>query len=169
MQIRRAVPGDFLAIAALDREAWKRGDNAEFIPDGEHAWRIWIEHAVVFCAEDASRILGAVLAFPATNGSYCLHKVFVDEECRGEGIGSQLFDELLQRMDELEVAVFLTVSPANDAAIALYEKWGFTERTFVKGYYRESEDRFVLTRRWSHETAASRDRSLRPGESDQGA
>ena len=146
MKIRKAVPGDFLAIAALDREAWKDGTNSEFIPDGEHAWRIWIEHGIVFCAETAAQVVGAVLVFPATNGTYCLHKVFVDEEFRTQGIGSKLFDRVLNELDQLQVPVWLTVSPENEAAIALYEKWGFTDRTFVKGYYRENEDRHVLTR-----------------------
>ena len=146
MQIRRAQPADFLAVAALDREAWKQGENAEFIPDGEHAWRIWIEHAVVFCAESRGRVVGAVVAFPCTSGSYCLHKVFVEAGLRGRGIGSRLFDQLLEEIDAMGLPVFLTVSPGNDAALALYEKWGFTERRFVAGYYRPSEDRFVLTR-----------------------
>ena len=146
MKIRKAVPGYFLAIAALDREAWKDGTNAEFIPDGEHAWRIWIEHGIVFCAETAAQVVGAVLVFPAPNGTYCLHKVFVDEEFRAQGIGSKLFDRVLNELDQLQVPVWLTVSPEKAAAIALYEKWGFTDRTFVKGYYRENEDRYVLTR-----------------------
>ena len=146
MEFRRALTGDFLAIAALDREAWKQGAAAEFIPDGEHAWRIWIEHAEVFCAEIDGGVVGAVVAFPCKNGSYCLHKVFVDVTCRAQGIGSQLFDQLLEEIDKKKVPVFLTVSPNNEAAIALYEMGGFTERKFVKGYYRESEDRYVLTR-----------------------
>ena len=58
----------------------------------------------------------------------------------------KLFDRVLNELDQLQVPVWLTVSPENEAAIALYEKWGFTDRTFVKGYYRENEDRYLLTR-----------------------
>jgi len=146
MEIRRAVPIDFLAVAALDREAWKQSEDAEFIPDGEHVWRLWTEHALVFCAEVDSEIVGAVVAFPCTGGAYCLHKVFVEVGRRNEGIGSRLFECLLEAIDKRRVPVFLTVSPGNPAASALYEKWGFTEREFFKGFYRETEDRFVLTR-----------------------
>ena len=39
MEITRAKAGEFLEIAALDREAWKQNRNSEFIPDGEHVWR----------------------------------------------------------------------------------------------------------------------------------
>jgi ribosomal protein S18 acetylase RimI-like enzyme len=148
MQIRRTVPTDFLAIAALDREAWKEGENAEFIPDGEHIWRLWTEHAIMFCAEVDVQIVGAIVAFPCLDGRYCLHKVFVKRDFRDKGIGSQLFEVLLQEIDEKGVSVFLTVSPGNEAAIALYEKWGFDRRELVKGYYREVEDRYVLSRVW---------------------
>lgn len=146
MEYRRAKPADFLNIAALDRQAWKSNRHPEFIPDGEHVWRIWCEYALVYCAEAAGEIAGAVLAFPCSGGMYCLHKVFVSDAHRGQGIGSRLFDVLLAEIDRLGVAVFLTVDPVNEPAIRLYEKWGFTERRFVAGFYREQEDRFVLTR-----------------------
>jgi hypothetical protein len=32
----KASVSDFLAIASLEREAWKLNNNPEFIPDGEH-------------------------------------------------------------------------------------------------------------------------------------
>ena len=147
MQIRRAAPSDFLAIAALDREAWKESDNSEFIPDGEHIWRLWMEHAIVFCAEVDAQIVGAILAFPCMNGLYCIHKVFVQKNFRGQGIGSQMFEVLLEDIDEQNLSTFLTVAPDNEAAIALYEKWGFTERRFVEGYYRPVENRYVLSRK----------------------
>ena len=44
---------------------------------------------------------------------------------------------------------FLAVAaldPANQAALNLYQRWGFTHRRFVPGYYRDNEDRYVLTR-----------------------
>ena len=143
MKIRRAVPEDFFQLAALDREVW---EDFEFIPDGEHVWRLWTEHGIVSCAEVDSGIVGAVLAFPCANGSYCVHKVFVEESFRGEGLGSRLFELLLKDLDKQNLASFLTVDPANEAAVALYEKWGFTERKFVKGYYRPEEDRYILSR-----------------------
>ena len=148
MRIERARTEDFLEIARLDREAWAQNRNSEYIPDGEHAWRLWTEHALVFCAWENDALIGAVLAFPTTtDGLYCLHKVFVDHACRGKGLGSELFDVVLAECDARGVDCFLTVDPVNEGAISLYEKWGFVERKFVEGYYRKEEDRFVLTRR----------------------
>ena len=166
MIIRRATPSDFLSIAALDREAWRDNRHAEFIPDGEHVWRVWCEHTLVFCACEpensaasraprksgpppTSSVVGAVLAFPCLNGQYCLHKIFVAREHRGRGLGSRLIEALITGLDTMGVDVFLTVDPANDAAVGLYERWGFTERRVAAGYYREHEDRFILGRRHS--------------------
>lgn len=144
--IRRAETSDFLAVAALDREAWSENREATFIPDGEHAWRLWTEHGIVFVHEPGDRVLGASLAFPTLSGRFCLHKIFVDASCRGQGVGTLLMNKTLEEIDRLGVACFLTVDPENAAAIRLYESFGFTERQFVKGYYRPTEDRYVLTR-----------------------
>lgn len=148
VQITPAGPKDFLPIAALDREAWRENRQGEYIPDGEHVWRVWCEHALVFQARIGGELAGAVLAFPTcTNGLYCLHKAMVDGRFRGRGVGSKLFAVLLGQFDRLGVDAFLTVDPVNDRAIALYEKWGFAEKRLVEGYYRPEEDRYVMTRR----------------------
>jgi ribosomal-protein-alanine N-acetyltransferase len=144
--ILRATPEHFLRIAELDRQAWLDNRNPEFIPDGEHVWRIWVEHALVFVAVEADRVIGAVLAFPCLSGDYCLHKVFVHPSQRGKGLGSLLFEKLLGEVDSRGAGCFLTVDPINDAAIRLYAKWGFSDRQFVKGFYRANEDRLVLRR-----------------------
>ncbi|MEF2144570.1 MAG: GNAT family N-acetyltransferase [Desulfovibrionaceae bacterium] len=145
--VERARPEDFMDIAALDRVAWSRNRNAGFIPDGEHVWRIWAEHALTFTAREAGQLLGAIVAFPCLDGRYCVHKVIVDLDERGKGIGSRLFERLLAELDSIGADSFLTVDPENEAALALYAKWGYDERLFVPGYYRPEEDRYVLTRR----------------------
>ncbi len=153
IQYRKASPKDFLGIAKLDREAWKANQHSEFIPDGEHVWRHWVEHALVYCAEKDHGILGVILAFPCTTGEYCIHKVFVEKEYRGQQIASHLFEILLLEMDQLKADCFLTVDPLNETAIGLYDKWGFTGKHFVKGYYRDYEDRYILTRPYRRQTA----------------
>ena len=165
MMIKRAQERDFLVIAALDREAWKGNRAGEFIPDGEHAWRHWVEHALVFVAreaggegedaataastvpgEAATRVVGAALAFPCDSGAWCVHKLFVEPARRGVGIGGRLLAALLAELDRRKLSCFLTVDPENRAAIALYEARGFTDKRLVKGYYRANEDRYVMSR-----------------------
>ncbi len=144
--IRRARGTDFLAVADLDRRAWGANRHSEYVPDGEHVWRIWCEHGVTYVAVDADRIVGVALAFPCADGRYCMHKVFVAPTHRGHGLGTRLMERTLEELDTLRVSAFLTVDPVNDKALGLYERMGFTGRQFVAGYYRPHEDRFLLTR-----------------------
>lgn len=144
--IRPARPEDFLPIAAIDRTSWGSNRHAEFIPDGEHAWRIWCECALVGVSEERETIAGVVLAFPCRDGSYCLHKILVDPEHRGAGLGMALMRYVLDIADAEGLTLFLTVDPENRKAYELYRKSGFTDERLVRGYYREYEDRYVLTR-----------------------
>jgi len=148
MKIRKAKTDEFTAIAKLDRVAWRESFKGDFIPDGEHVWRIWVEYALTIVAVDnENKIIGVALAFPCNNGTYDVHKLMVDKAHRGEGIGTELMRVLLVEIDKLKVDSFLTVYPKNPPAIALYEKFGFTEKKFEKDFYGDEEDRFVLTRR----------------------
>ncbi len=147
VEIVKATARDFESIAALDRVGWRDNAHSEFVPDGEHTWRIWCEHALVWIARDTDgRVLGVILAFPCMSGEFCLHKVLVAGEARGLGLASRLFDALLMELDQLGVGCFLTVDPANTKAIGLYQKWGFREDALVMGFYRSNEDRWVMVR-----------------------
>jgi ribosomal protein S18 acetylase RimI-like enzyme len=147
LDFSRAQGRDFLGIAALDRHAWNDGRHPERIPDGEHVWRVWVAGAHVHVARDGARVVGAIVAFPTRQGTLFVHKVMVDEPYRGRGIGTTLFKMLLADVDaNVHAACFLTVDPAHDAAVKRYQRLGFTEREYVAGYYREDEDRCVLTR-----------------------
>ena len=71
LHIGPAQIADFLPIAELDRRAWKQNRTPGFIPDGEHVWRIWVEHALVFMARAKEHgIVGAIVAFPCISGKY---------------------------------------------------------------------------------------------------
>ena len=62
-------------------------------------------------------------------------------------MGTRLFELLLAHVDaHVRVDCSLTVDPARSAEVKRYERLGFTEKRFVGGYYREDEDRYVMTR-----------------------
>ncbi|VEN73381.1 conserved hypothetical protein [Candidatus Desulfarcum epimagneticum] len=138
---------DFLDIARLDRGAWAQSRHAEYVADGEHAWRLWVEHARVYVAKTGETVQGTIIAFPCDSGIWCVHKFFIAFEFRGTGVGSRLFDLMMAEMDAMNVTCFLTVDPVNESAIHIYERRGFLEKRFVPGYYRDVEDRWVMTRR----------------------
>ena len=146
VHIRQAQISDFLAIAQLDAVVWP---TTTVVADGEHTWRLWVEHALVLCAEQEQQIVGAVLAFSSMVDKrlFCLHKLFVRADRRHQQIGAQLLSAILQITDQQGVATFLTVDPNNHSALTLYQKLGYQEERFVKGFYQAHEDRYVLFRR----------------------
>jgi [ribosomal protein S18]-alanine N-acetyltransferase len=107
MIVRRATPDDLLDVAALDRSAWSRNAESEFIPDGEHAWRIWIEDSLVLVAEGDDMIIGCALAFAGLDGTICLHKIFVRDNQRGHGVGRELLAEVSRFCDTEKRTVWL--------------------------------------------------------------
>ena len=85
MKIRQAKTDEFTAIAKLDRVAWRDSFKGNFIPDGEHVWRIWVEYALTIVAVDnENKIIGVALAFPCNNKTYSVHKLMVDKAHRGK-------------------------------------------------------------------------------------
>ena len=145
--IERAQPADFLAIAALDRIAWSH-TSGTYIPDGEHAWRLWCEYATVLVARSGepsseSEIVGALLMFPTEDGRNFLHKIMVHPDRRGEGLGTLLMRQGLQLSSR---PVLLTVDPANEPAVQLYRNFGFEIAEHIEGYYRPHEHRYLMIR-----------------------
>jgi phosphinothricin acetyltransferase len=104
--IKKAVNSDFLQISALDRISWGKDEINQYIPDGEHAWRLWVEYALVFCCFENEKIVGVALAFPTTNNLFAVHKIFVDNNYRNNGYGSLLFEKLIKKMDILKKRQF---------------------------------------------------------------
>ncbi|MDB5391177.1 MAG: GCN5-related N-acetyltransferase [Planctomycetaceae bacterium] len=144
--VEAARTSDFLNIAALDRISWL-DSGSDFIPDGEHVWRVWCEHATVLVARtdqtlpESGDIAGALVMFPTQSGQQFLHKIMVHSNCRGQGLGTQLMHAGLQRAT---APVLLTVNPQNQAAVHVYEKLGYHVRELVQGYYRPHEHRYVM-------------------------
>ena len=76
-----------------------------------------------------------------------IDNVAVHPDCRRQGIADKLLDVFI-RFGQANLA-FLTleVRPSNTAAVALYEKNGFTEAGRRKNYYENPrEDALLLTR-----------------------
>ena len=147
--IESATDRAYLNVAALDRISWPTATDL-FLPDCEHIWRIWCDTVTLLVARrragseplsESGDIAGALVMFPTNTAELCLHKIMVHSQCRGGGIGS----ELMQAGLAIATApVFLTVDPANDAAVSLYQSFGFTTRRRVDGFYRPHEDRLIM-------------------------
>ena len=149
MHIQRAETRDFLEIAKLDRKAWAQNRNSEYIPDGRTRLAIVDRaRAGIFVPGSAKNWSVLCWHFPrGRTGCIVCTKYLWIIPIAAKALVSALFDAILAACDQSGVDCFLTVDPENESAISLYEKWGFSERNFVKGYYRAAEDRYVLTRR----------------------
>ncbi len=148
LRVDLAAQADFLEIARLDRSAWGAHGHGLRVPDGDHAWRIWVEYAIVVCSRWGNRIIGVAVAFPCTQGDlYCIHKIFVERERRGQGVGTRLMRRLLDELDVLGVDIILTVDPAHVAAVGFYRSFGFSIQGHFPDYYGTGEHRLLLLRK----------------------
>ncbi len=146
-QIRKARIGDFLDVARLDRNSWQENRDSDYIPDGEHIWRLWIEYSTVFVALIDNRIIGASVMFKSDEGClFLLHKIFIEKEFRDKKIGHLFFSKITEFLDQCQGDCLLTTDPVNARMIHLCEKFGFLEKTFEPSFYRENEDRYILRR-----------------------
>src|SRR5690606_1523883 len=134
IEIRPASIDEFLDIAALDRTAWGDNRESEFIPDGEHSWRLWVEYGTVIIARTDTGLAGVALAFPTNVPDlHYFHKLFVASDLRERRVGTGLVGGMCDAMDQLGAALRLTTDPVNIRMQRLCASFGFTEREFVAG------------------------------------
>jgi [ribosomal protein S18]-alanine N-acetyltransferase len=73
--------------------------------------------------------------------------VAVDPARRRQGIATAMLDELFARADRPGEQYTLEVRTSNDAAIALYERFGFESAGVRPGYYHDNkEDALIMWR-----------------------
>ena len=106
-------------------------------------------------AEDDGKIVGLItwLVHGLPKHGLCeLDRICLLTECRGKGIGKQLFEALIKEADEkygkngfkLRKLYLLTHADNKDAH-AFYEKVGFKHETTLKQHYYEDKDEFVYS------------------------
>lgn len=75
--------------------------------------------------------------------------VVVDKPYRGNGIGSRMLFELLEKGKQMGIQAFtLEVRKSNEAAVGLYEKAGFVTEGIRKNFYEKPvEDGLIMWKR----------------------
>jgi ribosomal-protein-alanine N-acetyltransferase len=142
-----ATTNIFLKGAELDRRAWGSGPGSEFVPDGEHAWRLWSEYSYVAVALSSDdEIAGVLLAFDTSTGEHFAHKLFVSEDLRKAGIGHLLLTHYCAYLDKKQLSSVFSTSPSNTAMLHLSSKFDFVRDSLIPNYYGPGKDR-VLRRR----------------------
>jgi RimJ/RimL family protein N-acetyltransferase len=150
-EIRRARPGDAAALVELaetvgsEPEGWLATDGSWRSVGEERRYLRTIArypHAAVFVAEEGGRIVGRLsLARDPNPASAHVADLglMVAASHRRRGIGRGLLEAAVQWARESGVRKLeLHVLPHNEAAIALYEGFGFRREGVRKGQYRRN-------------------------------
>ena len=143
--------GHIPQIVALEQACFSMPWTENMLEDA-----LFDPHASFIVAEDGEGgVLGYAGLHVVLDEGY-IDNVAVEEAARRHGMASALLD-VFCRFAEVNLA-FLTleVRASNQAAIALYEKYGFHQAGLRKGYYqRPREDAIIMTREFGNGTENS--------------
>ena len=135
-------------IAALERACFSH-------PWSEDALRaeLWNDSAVVVVAEgEDGTVLGYAGLQTVLDEGY-INNVAVDPRFRRQGVAGQLVEAFLRFGAARLAFLTLEVRASNAPAIALYEKYGFTQAGRRRDYYDDPrEDALLMTLRFDHGT-----------------
>lgn len=127
---------------------WSRQMLAEELDNACAAFLVALE-------EGTEKVVGYAGLLVMADEGY-ITNVAVFPEYRRQGIAGQLLEVFL-RFAQANALAFLTleVRPSNDAAIALYQGYGFEEKGRRKNYYDfPKEDALILTREFGEQEGA---------------
>ncbi len=143
--IRPAAREDLDALFALDQTCFRPG-----IAYSKTELRYFLFHprSISVVAEDGGSIAGfAIVEFLLEEGRRIGHVITIDVPAalRRTGVGRLLMDALLDSCRESEAAaVRLEVAVDNEAAIAFYQRLGFTQMGRMRGYYMGKLDALTM-------------------------
>ncbi len=138
--VRTATRQDLEAISALLSQTWHHTYDgiygAEKVSEISASWhapdtlaaRLDQLNAEFIVADDGSHLGGVAFAAmdPSEPKIAVLHQLYVHPECQGEGIGSDLLQEIAEAFHDA-TTLRLEVEPANEKAVAFYQARGFSK------------------------------------------
>jgi RimJ/RimL family protein N-acetyltransferase len=151
--VRRAKPGDAGALVALAEEVasepqgWLISDGAWRTPGEERRFLRALRRysdAAVFVAEVPDRIVGRLSLgrdpHPASRHVADLG-LMVAVTYRRRGVGNALLEQAVEWARQAGILnLELHVFPHNEAAIALYERFGFRREGYRRSHYRRGPE-----------------------------
>jgi ribosomal-protein-alanine N-acetyltransferase len=140
-EIRRLTYADLPQIIAIERRAFPTPWSlAMFVLE------LSKPSGICLVALDDERVVG-YLVCSRYDIVWHVMNVAVDPARRREGIATALLDHLFEMADKPGEQYTLEVRTSNDAAIALYERFGFRSAGVRPGYYHDNkEDALIMWR-----------------------
>lgn len=141
IRIRRMTAEDAAAAATIERACFSE-------PWSENAYRSTLanENSIYLIAETAEGETAGVCGLLDILGEGDISNVAVAEKFRRQKIAERMLAELLRQGRERGITAFtLEVRASNEAAIGLYEKFGFAAEGRRKNFYEKPrEDALIL-------------------------
>ncbi len=118
------------------REAYPRGIFLVFLENNPDTFLV---------AEYNGKVIGYVMAYLRPDLEGHIMSIAVDPAYRGNGIGSALLVEAIERLIKKGARyIGLEVRVSNERAIRLYERFGFKKVKRIIGYYVDGEDAYYM-------------------------
>lgn len=139
MIVREATHRDVKTCARIEKQV--SAESIEIIED-EIEKQIKEEDHFIFVAEEEGKVVGFISAeWQRWNNSVYIDSLYIDENYRRKGYGSQLLKRMIKKSREIRSKkVFIDVEAGNTYAIILYLKHGFEINGYVQDFYRSKEE-----------------------------
>lgn len=130
MRIREMEVTDMEQVMSIERELFS-------VPWSENGLFSFLlrQDALFLVAEEKENILGFCGILMAMDEGDIV-KIGVMQKMQGQGIGKKLLDALIRKAGERGVSsIYLEVRAGNQAAVRLYQSFGFRQTGIRKDYY----------------------------------
>ncbi len=139
MKLRRWEEKDIETIAKMEQRCFRDPWTKQMLLD---SLRLPIYHC--FLVEDEGQVCGYATMIVLFEDAQ-IGNIAVDIPFRGRGISKLLMEELHTTAKSLGAEqMLLEVRVSNDAALGLYEKYGYEKYGIRAKYYADGEDAFVM-------------------------
>ncbi|NWF92252.1 MAG: GNAT family N-acetyltransferase [Syntrophaceae bacterium] len=121
---------DYLCLLEMYLHFSPRPASQGLPPEDPQVCQSWLKNlleiGINLLARRGDRVIGHAALIPDPNGKSGEFVIFVDQNNRNLGIGTELTRLTLERSKQLGFeSVWLTVPPTNFIAVKLYKKFGF--------------------------------------------
>jgi ribosomal-protein-alanine N-acetyltransferase len=150
VEIRRLTYSDLPHVIAIERRAFPTPWSLSMF-----VLELSKPSGICLAAVQNGRLTG-YLVCSRYDTVWHLMNVAVDPARRREGIATTLMNQLFETADRPHEQYTLEVRESNDAAIAMYERFGFRSAGHRRAYYHDNrEDAVIMWRTASAERAAT--------------
>lgn len=139
MQLRRMEPEDVKQVAAIEEKNFSVPWSEESFLDS-----LALEHTIFVVAEEEGEIAGYCGMYTSFQEGEIV-TVAVAEKYRRQGVGSKILQFLFfESLKQNITSFFLEVRESNEAAIGLYECFGFQPIGLRKNFYEKPRENAVV-------------------------